>query len=72
VRILGQQPLVVVAGGDRPAVDEVLSDPRLSGVTVVEPWLPVPDPRRGILEQAIRDACSARVEVVNAWHPPKY
>jgi len=65
-RILGQAPLVVVAGGDRPAVDEVLADPRLSRVTVVEPWLPVPDPRRGVLEQAVRDACSARVEVVNA------
>ena len=29
VRILGQRPLVVVAGGDRAAVDEVLADPRL-------------------------------------------
>jgi hypothetical protein len=66
VRILGQQPLTVVAGGDRPAVDEVLADARLSKVTVVEPWLPVPDPRRGVLEQAARDACSARIEVVNA------
>jgi hypothetical protein len=66
VRILGQQPLVVVAGGDRPAVDEVLADPRLSRITVVEPWLPVPDPRRGVLEQAVADACSARVEVINS------
>lgn len=65
VRILGQQPLVVVAGGDRSAVDEVLSDPRLAQLTVVEPWLPVPDPRRGVLEQAVLDACSARVEVIN-------
>ena len=66
VRILGQQPLVVVAGGDRAAVDEVLADPRLSRVTVVEPWLPVPDPRRGVLERAVADACSARVEVINS------
>jgi hypothetical protein len=66
VRILGQRPLVVVAGGDRPAVDEVLADPRLSRVRVVEPWLPVPDPRRGVLEQAVRDATAARIEVVNA------
>ena len=66
VRILGQAAARVVAGGDRPAVDEVLADPRLARVTVVAPWLPVPDPRRGVLEQAIRDACSARVEVVNA------
>jgi hypothetical protein len=66
VRILGPGPLTVVAGGDRAAVDEVLSDPRLRGVAVVEPWLPVPDPRRGVLEQAVRDACAVRVEVVNA------
>jgi hypothetical protein len=68
VRILGQRPLVAVTGGDRAAVDEVLADPRLKGIAVVEPWLPVPDPKRGVLEQALRDACSARVEVVNA-HP---
>lgn len=69
VRILGQQPLVVVAGGDRPAVDEVLADPRLARVSVVEPWLPVPDPRRGVLEQAVRDACAARIDVHNAEGP---
>ena len=66
VRILGQQPLTVVAGGDHPAVDEVLADPRLARVTVVEPWLPVPDPRRAVLDQAVQDACSARIEVWNA------
>ncbi len=65
-RVLGTQPLTVVAGGDRVAVDEVLADPRLSRVGVVEPWLPVPDPRRGVLEVAIAHACSARVEVHNA------
>ncbi|GAB3263342.1 acVLRF1 family peptidyl-tRNA hydrolase [Nocardioides dilutus] len=69
VRILGQRPLLVVAGGDRAAVDEVLSDPRLRGVVVVEPWLPVPDPRRGVLEKAIDDACSVRIEVHNAEGP---
>jgi hypothetical protein len=65
-RILGPDQLVVVAGGDRAAVDEVLSDPRLARLEVVEPWLPVPDPRRGVLEQAVRDACSVRIEVDNA------
>ncbi len=35
-------------------------------VDVVPPWLPVPDPRRAVLEQAIRDAASASVEVLNA------
>jgi hypothetical protein len=69
VRILGQGALPVVAGGDRSAVDEVLADPRLARVSVVEPWLPVPDPRRGVLEQAVRDACAVRVEVHNADGP---
>ena len=53
-------------GGDHVAVDEVLADPRLRTLTVVEPWLPVPDPRRAVLDQAIRDAASVRVRVVNA------
>lgn len=57
---------VVVAGGDHAAVDAVLADPRLSSLQVVEPWLPVPDPRRVVLDSAIVDAQSLRVEVVNA------
>jgi predicted NBD/HSP70 family sugar kinase len=69
-RILGADAvgteLVVVVGGDHGAVDEVLTDPRLRHVRVVPPWLPVPDPRRGILEQAVADAGSASVTVVNA------
>ena len=60
------RPGVVVTGGDHGAVDEVLTDPRLRGLTVVEPWLPVPDPRRAVLDQAIVDATSLRVEVRNA------
>ena len=63
-RILRPGP--VVAGGDHAAVEEVLADPRLRGLSVVEPWLPVPDPRRAVLDQAIRDATSVRIEVVNA------
>ena len=69
VRILGQAPVPVVTGGDRPAVDEVLADPRLARLRVVEPWLAVPDPRRGVLEQAVRDACAVRIEVRNADVP---
>ncbi|MCD4535232.1 hypothetical protein LRP67_14150 [Nocardioides sp. cx-169] len=65
-RILGSGSRPVVVGGDRAAVDEVLADPRLRGLRVVGPWLPVPDPRRGILEQAVRDACAARFDVRNA------
>jgi hypothetical protein len=56
----------VVAGGDRAAVDGVLADARLRGLAVVRPWLPVPDPRRGVLEDAVADAASVRVEVSNA------
>lgn len=56
----------VVAGGDRGAVDEVLADPRLRSVGVVGPWLAVPDPRRAVLEQALRDAQSLVVSVENA------
>lgn len=63
-RILAPGPLVT--GGDRGAVEAVLADPRLRGLTVVEPWLAVPDPRRAVLDQAVRDAGALRVEVVNA------
>ena len=64
-RILGGTRLVV-AGGDHAAVDAVLNDPRLASVTLVDPWLPVPDPRRAVLDQAIADAQAVAVEVVNA------
>ncbi|WP_418059048.1 acVLRF1 family peptidyl-tRNA hydrolase [Pimelobacter simplex] len=65
VRVLGGAT-TVVAGGDRSAVAEVLADPRLAGVGAVGPWLAVPDPRRTILDQAVRDAQALVVEVVNA------
>lgn len=65
-RILGSLRGPVVTGGDRGAVEEVLADPRLSGSRVVGPWLAVPDPRRGVLEQAVLDAQALQVEVVNA------
>jgi hypothetical protein len=64
-RILGVVRLVV-AGGDHAAVDAVLTDQRLSSVTVVDPWLAVPDPRRVVLDQAILDAQSIAVDVTNA------
>jgi hypothetical protein len=65
-RILGAGPLPVVTGGDRAAVEGVLADPRLNRLTVVSPWLAVPDPKREVLEQAVADACSVAVDVVNA------
>ncbi len=57
---------LVVTGGDRPAVAEVLADPRLARLRVTPPWLAVPDPRRAILDQAIADAQAVRVQVENA------
>jgi Actinobacteria/chloroflexi VLRF1 release factor len=64
-RILGGTE-TVVTGGDHAAVDEVLADPRLRRLTVTGPWLPVPDPRRGVLDAAVADALAVRVDVVNA------
>ena len=58
--------LPVVLGGDRAAVDQVLADPRLSGLQPDARWLPVPDPRRDVLEQAVADAAAVGVRVVNA------
>ncbi|HEX6149681.1 acVLRF1 family peptidyl-tRNA hydrolase [Nocardioides sp.] len=68
-RILRSGPLVT--GGDHAAVDSVLADARLadlrrSGLTVVDPWLPVPDPRRRELDAAIADAQAVAIEVHNA------
>lgn len=57
---------LVVAGGDRPAVAEVLADPRLRRVEVTGPWLAVPDPRRAVLDAAVADGRALRLEVENA------
>lgn len=56
----------VVTGGDHVAVDEVLADPRLGSLSVVERWLAVPDPRRAVLDQAVRDGLAVLVDVHNA------
>ncbi|MGZ4493899.1 MAG: Vms1/Ankzf1 family peptidyl-tRNA hydrolase, partial [Nocardioides sp.] len=55
----------LVCGGDRQAVETVLTDPRLAalGRLRTDPWLPVPDPRRAVLEAAVADACSLRADV---------
>jgi hypothetical protein len=64
-RVLGApQPLdALVTGGDRTAVTAVLEDPRLARLApfVVSRWLPVADPRRAVLDQAIADAAAAEV-----------
>jgi hypothetical protein len=55
----------LVCGGDRPAVEAVLADPRLTAVAArrTGPWLAVPDPRRSVLDQAVVDARSAVIEI---------
>ena len=65
-RVLGSGALRVVTGGDRGAVEEVLADPRLRRVRVVPPWLALPDPKRNVLDDAIRDATAVKVDVENA------
>jgi hypothetical protein len=67
-RLLSPYPLrALVVGGDRSAVDAVLTDPRLAKLATVrvDPWLAVPDPRRAVLEQALLDARSVEVTVVD-------
>ena len=66
-RIIGGTPVLVV-GGDHAAVDAVLEDSRLKkpSAGVCGSFLTVPDPRRGVLEAAIADACSISLEVTNA------
>jgi hypothetical protein len=56
----------LVTGGDHAAVTDVLADPRLRRLKVVGPWLAVPDPKRGVLDQAIADAQAIRIDVDNA------
>ena len=64
---MGARLAVLVSGGDEQALREVLKDPRLSGTGgPLGAILPVPDPRRSVLEQAVADACSVTIDVVNA------
>ena len=67
-RILVQEAPVLealVCGGDRQAVDAVLTDSRLGELEELrcDPWLPVPDPRRGVLDRAVSDARSVRIDL---------
>jgi len=64
-RILTGPLDALVCGGDRSAVDAVLTDPRLASFVQarVEPWLAVPDPRRAVLDQAVADACATAITV---------
>ena len=68
----GRAPAALVCGGDRAAVDAVLADPRLARVRTlrVDPWLPVPDPRRTVLDQAVADARSLQVHLTDPLADP--
>jgi hypothetical protein len=57
----------VVTGGDRPMVDAVLADPRLAGLRplVAERFLAVPNPKRTVLEDAVRSARSVRIRLTD-------
>jgi hypothetical protein len=65
-RIIAVVPVLVV-GGDHTAVTAVLDDARLRRVAAraVGPFLSVPDPRRGVLEAAVSEACALRIDVTN-------
>ena len=68
VRLIADVP-VLVTGGDEGAVRAVLKDSRLDALRRVVPkphLAEVPEPRRAALDQAILDACSVRIQVINA------
>ena len=55
----------VVCGGDHPAIDAVLADPRLAPLRSRRggPWLAVPDPRRAVVESAPPKFLAATVRI---------
>lgn len=71
-RVLGTSLDHLVTGGDRSAVEAVLTDPRLAGLARVRGgrWLAVPDPRAEVLDRAVRDASAVQIRVINLTEPP--
>jgi len=70
LRVLGRstaRPDVVVVGGDRPLVSEVLADPRLTTVAALPrgPLLSVPDPRLAVLRDTAVRAQALRIRVTD-------
>ena len=63
----GPRPDVVVPGGDRLLVAQVLADPRLADLAALPrgPLLDVPDPRLAVLEDAARRCRAVRVRVTH-------
>ncbi len=70
VRLLGAVP-ALVCGGDRVAVEAVLSETGCAGWPCrrTPRWLPVPDPRRAVLEAAVADALAAEILLSEAEGP---
>jgi hypothetical protein len=58
-------PEVLVTGGDRTLIDDVLDDPRLRAAVALPrgPLLDVPDPRLDVLRDAARRARAVRVRL---------
>lgn len=58
----------LVTGGDRAAVAAVLADVRLAPLTdrLVDRWLPVPDPRRAVLDAAVAAAQSVEISITDS------
>lgn len=58
-------PEALVCGGDRPAVDAVLADPRLRTLAAVRTsrWLALPDPSAAVLAQAVEQAWSVEAHI---------
>ncbi len=61
------QLAAVVTGGDRRAVDGVLSDPRLAGVAALraERFLEVPEPKLAVLQAAVAQARAVRIRLLD-------
>lgn len=62
--ILGDCPVLVV-GGDRLGLEHVVGTVGLAE-RVVDTLVNVPEPRRGVFEDAVLDACSVKMSVTNA------
>lgn len=59
----------VVLGGDAGAINEtqaLIKEPGLASKAGVGAFLTVPDPKRHVLEEAVADACSIAIVVLNA------
>jgi Actinobacteria/chloroflexi VLRF1 release factor len=76
LKVLGtaaRPPDVLVPGGDRGLVAEVLSDPRLARVAALPrgPLLDVRDPRLAVLQETAQRARAVRIRVTDPASPPQ-